>query len=210
MVNDNPEALEDNVPILPEGVPVNMPELPPQRSISTASQFKAISDPIRTKILGIVQVQPATAKQIADRLGATPGAIGHHIHVLEEAGLVQVVARRLVHGIVSSYYTRTARIFAYNLPPDVTGNQPVALDIITKARDELTEAATAKSGYVGGVSFPHVRVSPERAKHYEERLEALLNELLAEPADPNGAVYGVFLAIFKAPAYVQGQQPEKE
>ena len=65
--------------VLPENVPLSMPELPLTRVINTLQQFKAINDPIRSRILGIIQNQPATAKQIADRLGATPGAIGHHL-----------------------------------------------------------------------------------------------------------------------------------
>src|SRR5947207_9096686 len=130
------QPTDELIEILPEDVPVSMPELPSRLVINTVQQFKAISDPIRSRILGIIQNQPATAKQIADRLGASPGAIGHHLHVLEAAGLAQVVARRLTRGIVANYYTRTARIFTYDLPPDVIGD--VALDIITRARDELT------------------------------------------------------------------------
>ncbi|MCL5999762.1 MAG: hypothetical protein M1546_27420, partial [Chloroflexi bacterium] len=55
-------------PVLPEGVPVDMPNLPPKRIINTLQQFKAISDPLRSKILGVIQNQPATAKQLATRL----------------------------------------------------------------------------------------------------------------------------------------------
>src|SRR5437879_1347381 len=72
---------------LPEGVPVVMPELPLRLDITTEQQLKAFGDPVRTRILGIIQNQPATAKQIADRLGYSPGAVGHHLQVLEEAGL---------------------------------------------------------------------------------------------------------------------------
>ena len=79
----------DVIPVLPEHVPVTMPELPTQLVVNTGQQFKAISDPIRSRILGIIQNQPATAKQIADRLGASPGAIGHHLHVLGYGGLVR-------------------------------------------------------------------------------------------------------------------------
>src|SRR6266581_275959 len=110
------------IPVLPEDVPVTMPELPAKLVINTVQQFKAISDSLRSRILGIIQNQPATAKQIADRLGASPGAIGHHLHVLEAAGLAQVIARRIMRGIVANYYTRTARIFTYELPPEVAGN----------------------------------------------------------------------------------------
>ncbi|HXZ06172.1 MAG TPA: winged helix-turn-helix domain-containing protein, partial [Ktedonobacteraceae bacterium] len=83
----------DSIPVLPENIPVAMPDLPVYVVISTVQQLKAISDPVRSRILGIIQNQPATAKQIADSLQASPGAIGHHMHVLEAAGLAHVVAR---------------------------------------------------------------------------------------------------------------------
>src|SRR5436189_5066647 len=132
----------DVIPVLPENVPVTMPELPTQLIVNTGQQFKAISDPIRSRILGIIQNQPATAKQIADSLKASPGAIGHHVHVLEAAGLAQVVARRLIRGIVANYYTRTARIFTYDLPRQVTGDTSINIDIIAKAYQALAEAAS--------------------------------------------------------------------
>ncbi len=199
--NDELGAIE----ILPEEVPVSMPELPPRLVINTVQQFKAISDPIRSRILGIIQNQPATAKQIADRLGASPGAIGHHLHVLEAAGLAQVIARRITRGIVANYYTRTARIFTYELPPEVAGNASIGLEIMTQAREELAEAlVTIEEDPLRTDSFPHIRLSPERAGVYFERLEALVNDILHETPDPNGEVYGIFVSMFKAPAYLQG------
>jgi DNA-binding transcriptional ArsR family regulator len=199
--NDDLEA----VPVLPESVPVSMPELPISITINSVQQFKATSDPIRSRILGIIQNQPATAKQIADRLGATPGAIGHHLHVLEAAGLAQVVARRLVRGIVANYYTRTARIFDFDLPREVTGDTSMNLEIMRTALNELAEAEVNidedTSRYDG---FPHIRLSPERARHYSERLQALVNDILNERPDPNGKVYGILVAMFMGPAYLQG------
>ncbi len=195
----------DAIPVLPEDVPVVMPELPTRLYITTAQQLKAFSDPTRSRILGIIQNQPATAKQIADRLGATPGAIGHHLHVLEAAGLAKIVARRLVRGIVANYYTRTARIFNYNLPHDVAGSASLSLGIMTKASDELAEAlATIENDPFQTDGFPHVRLSPERAQVYSERLEALIEDVLHETPDPDGEVYGILVAMFKAPAYMQG------
>jgi DNA-binding transcriptional ArsR family regulator len=193
------------IPVLPENVPVTMPELPVQLVINTGQQFKAISDPIRSRILGIIQNQPATAKQIADRLGASPGAIGHHLHVLEAAGLAQVVARRLVRGIVANYYTRTARIFKYDLPREVTGDTSINLDIMAKAYEELAEAEANKEEDVNQCAgFPHIRLSSERARYYSERLQALVDDILSESADPDGEVYGILVSMFMAPAYMQG------
>lgn len=198
--NDELDAIE----VLPEEVPVTMPELAPRLVINTLQQFKAISDPIRSRILGIIQNQPATAKQIADRLRASPGAIGHHLHVLEAAGLAQVVARRITRGIVANYYTRTARIFSYDLPPEVAGNESIGLEIMTQARDELAEAlVTIEEDPLRTDSFPHIRLSPERARAYYERLEALVDDILNETPDPGGEVYGIFVSMFKAPVYLQ-------
>jgi predicted ArsR family transcriptional regulator len=194
----------DLIPVLPDSVPVTMPDLPLRRTISTELQLKAISDATRSRILGIIQNQPATAKQIADRLAATPGAIGHHLHILEAAGLAQIVARRLTRGIVANYYTRTARIFAFDLPPEIAGHLSVGLDIITTARDELAEALASEVDDPYSINaFPHVRLSPERAKAYYERIEALVEDILREPYDPGGEVYGILTAMFKSPPYLQ-------
>src|SRR5712691_10779569 len=196
---------DDTIPILSGDVPVVMPELPVRVLITAMQQFKALSDPTRSRILGIIQNQPATAKQIADRLGASPGAIGHHLHVLETAGLAQVAARRIMRGIVANYYTRTARIFTYELPPEVAGNTSIGLEIMTQARDELAEAlVTIEEDPLRTESFPHIRLSPERAGAYFERLQALVDDILHETPDPDGEVFGIFVSMFKAPAYLQG------
>lgn len=193
------------VPVLPEDVPVSMPELPISITINSIQQFKAISDPIRSRILGIIQNQPATAKQIADLLGASPGAIGHHLHVLEAAGLAQVVARRMIRGIVANYYTRTARIFDFDLPREVTGDTSMNLEIMRTALNELSEAeVNIDEDTYRYDGFPHIRLSPERARYYYERLKALVDDILNERPDPNGKVYGILVAMFMGPAYLQG------
>ncbi|HEV2583470.1 MAG TPA: helix-turn-helix domain-containing protein, partial [Ktedonobacteraceae bacterium] len=155
----------DTIPVLSDDVPVTMPELPVRFTITSFEQFKAISEPMRSRILGIIQNQPATAKQIAERLGATPGAIGHHLHVLEDAGLAKIMARRLVRGIVANYYTRTARIFNYNLPEEVSGSMDASLEIMNKAHNEMMEAhSTIKDDPYRRDGFPHIRLSQERAQ----------------------------------------------
>lgn len=210
----DPEDL-DRIPTLPAQVPVIMPELPPRLIISTVEQFKAIAEPTRTRILGIIQNQPATAKQIADRLKIAPGAVGHHLQVLEAAGLAQVVAKRLVRGIVAKYYARTARIFAYDIPPEVTGGLSPTMDIATTAVNELAETMAEARAQTGDAerrgihnSFPHARISPERAQEYAARLDAIVEEMIAEPHDPNGEVYGMFVTLFRSPDYLQGATPQ--
>ena len=199
-------------PVLPEGVPVEMPELPPHHAISTMQQFKAISNTTRSKILSIVQHQPATAKQIATRLGATPGAIGHHLKVLEEAGLVQIVARRTMHGIVANYYTRVARIFDFQLVPETWGRQGT-LDIFNTFHEQYIDSKDNQGDRdeeISTMAFPHARLSREKARCYAERLETIMEDLLAEPPSTKGDVYGIFVSLFKSPAYMQSSDKSDE
>jgi len=194
---------DDSLPLLPDDVPVIMPEIPIRLTISTEQQFKAISDMVRSRILGVIQYQPLTAKQIAQRLRATPGAIGHHLHVLEEAGLVRVVARRITRGIVASYYTRSARLFYYDMPPEVRG-AAIRMDFIEKAHAEFLDSTVSyEDNPLRCDAFPHVRLSLERMREYERRFTALVDELIEEKPDPAGEVYGVFFGIFKSPPYMQ-------
>lgn len=206
MAQEFQNEMEESETVLPEDVPVKMPELPLKLVVNTAQQLKAIGEPLRWRILSIIQNQPATAKQIAQRLKVSHGTIGHHLQVLEEAGLARVAARRLVHGIVAKYYTRTARIFLFDVPPEVTGDIEMGLQILTDARAEYAEsrAATQKEDIFPCSAFPHARLSPERVQVYKERLDALIEDFLREAPDPEGQVYGLLVSMFMSPPYMQG------
>jgi DNA-binding transcriptional ArsR family regulator len=193
--------------LLPAHVPVTMPDLPPTLTLSTEAQFKAIGDPVRNRILGIIQQQPATAKQIADRLKATPGAIGHHLKVLEQAGLAMVVARRVTRGIIAKYYTRTARLFKFDIPNEKRAGIHPALDIVNTARDELAQAIAEGQEQTDDwfcmTGFPRVRLSEAKIEKYAKRIEDIMDDLLKEKPDPNGIVVGFGFGFFTQPNYVQ-------
>ena len=191
-----------------ERASVQMPPLPAMLRITTEAQFKAVADPVRARILVLLQHEPLTAKQVADRLGAVPGTISHHVQVLESAGLVQVVATRLIHGIQAKYYARSARIFLFEMPPDVAGIDAVESSFLAEAHAELSEAV-GTVGYEASITggFPHMRLAPERVSYYQQRMDDLLTDLVQEPLDPTGQVYGLVLAFFRAP---ESLQPEPE
>ncbi|MBA3825305.1 MAG: winged helix-turn-helix transcriptional regulator [Ktedonobacterales bacterium] len=181
-----------------------MPILPARMVLSTEQHLRAIADPMRSRILVVLQHETATAKQLAVRLGAVPGTIAHHMQVLEAAGLVQIVARRLVHGIQAKYYARSARIFVFAIPPDVVGVASVEEDFLAKGQQELAEALVAsQEDPTLSAGFPHVRLTASRARYYADRLDALVEELLNEPLDPGGDVYGFVYALFRAPPDLQ-------
>ena len=196
----------DEIPILPGNVPVEMPALPPRLIITLPQQFRAAHDPTRIRILGMILHQPMTAKQIADGLQIPHGTIGHHLQILEETGLAQVVARRSVRNMIAKYYTRTARLFDYNIPPEITGSESVSLDIITQVRDEMAEAIDMvdPTDITPVVGVVHIRLSPEQVALFHTRLTTLLDDFSKESPAENGIVYGLCGAFFVAPQYQQG------
>jgi DNA-binding transcriptional ArsR family regulator len=189
---------------LPDDVPVHMPDLPLSLDVDTPQQMKALADPVRQRIVGIIQNRPATAKQIADRLKIPPGTIGHHLQVLEAAGLAKVVARRVVRGIVAKYYTRTARIYSYKFPRDVTGEVSSGVSFVGSARDELAEAfIEGGPDLPAKTAFPHTRLTPERQEYFMRRVNELVDEFIAEPFHEGALVFGLSVAFFQAPMYLQ-------
>lgn len=184
--------------------PVEMPELPARLVIQSADQYKAIADPTRRRILGILQNEPATAKQLADRLKIAPGTAAHHLQVLEKAGLVKIVALRKVRGIIAKYYTRTARIFANDLPPELSGAKPHGLEVADNLREEFAEAL---ADFGPGVDLydglARARLSRQQAEQFTRRLGALFDEFSTAAPDAEGKVYALGVALFQAPAYLQ-------
>ncbi len=203
------DATYSALDVLPEGVPVAMPPLPAVLRVTTEQQFKALGDSVRGRILQIVHFRPATAKQIATTLGASPGAIGHHLQVLEDAGLVQVVARRLINNLtVAKYYTRTAATFVFDFPRELTGETPTELVLLDQARDELLAALPLiRDGALLDAWFPHRQMSRDRMRVYLERITQLVSDFLAEAHDPDGHVYSLFITTYRSPPYAQPPTP---
>jgi DNA-binding transcriptional ArsR family regulator len=208
---DEPKhSAEEAIPLLPSDVPVTMPDLPPTLLINTPQQYKALGDETRNKIMVIIKQQPATAKQIADRLGIAPGTAGHHLQTLEAAGLAKVAARRLVRGIVAKYYTRTAKLLLFDRPEEHEEQSGYAvhhLDMLAEAQREMQETREThpNEDRVLAVGNPHTRLSKERALEFAKRLHALVDEFATEPPASEGLVYGMSTAMYIAPDYMQVQ-----
>jgi predicted transcriptional regulator len=54
--------------------------------------FKALADPTRLKIAGLLASQPLTVEQLAEMLNLRPSTISHHLSYLSHAGLVSARA----------------------------------------------------------------------------------------------------------------------
>src|SRR5437588_2225101 len=80
-------------------------------ALTRPSQVKAISHPLRTTILSLLHERAATVSELARALERPKSTVAHHVKVLADAGLVQVVRTRRVRAIEERFYGRTARMF---------------------------------------------------------------------------------------------------
>ena len=83
--------------------------------LTTPEQARAIGDPLRTTILGLLHERAATVTEIATALERPKSTVAHHINVLEKASLVRVVRTRRVRAIDARFFGRTARMFYVGL-----------------------------------------------------------------------------------------------
>src|SRR5437763_11092882 len=80
-------------------------------ALTEPSQVRAVGHPLRTTILGLLHERAATVSELALALERPKSTVAHHVKVLVEAGLVQVVRTRRVRAIEERFYGRTARMF---------------------------------------------------------------------------------------------------
>ena len=167
--------------------------------LTTPEQFKAIVGPVRPKILGLLAQRAATTSQIAEALDLSKGTTGHHIKVLESAGLVRVVRTRQVRALTEKYYgrmARTYRISTDDCAPGVSGITVPREVILDPLRQALSEFAPSDDdGDAYQFMIAHAQMRAADAREFALRLEALQNEFSSR-ALSGGKVYGFVAGVY--------------
>jgi DNA-binding transcriptional ArsR family regulator len=71
--------------------------------------IKALSHPIRTRALIILNERVASPSEIAKELGESLGVVAYHMRTLEELGCIELVRREQRRGAVEHYYRALER-----------------------------------------------------------------------------------------------------
>ena len=79
--------------------------------VSDLETMKALSDPRRVEILGLLQ-KPRTIRQVADVLGESSNGMYYHITELEKHGLIEVVKTAMKGHLQEKYYQAVARFYS--------------------------------------------------------------------------------------------------
>jgi DNA-binding transcriptional ArsR family regulator len=161
--------------------------------LTSPSQVKAIGHPLRTTILGLLHERAATVTELATALERPKSTVAHHVQVLAEAGLLQVVRTRRVRAIEERFYGRTARMFYVAVERDPQGEEmPRDFNDFEVAAQESAQAFL--DGKLWGF-IRHARITEAQASDFWERMAELVAEFDRLPRSGDTA-YGFAVGVY--------------
>ena len=70
---------------------------------------KALSHPLRVRILALLQERTASPRELAQWLGASLGTVAYHVRTLHDVGLIELVDTTQVRGAIAHHYRAIER-----------------------------------------------------------------------------------------------------
>ncbi len=161
-------------------------------NVDRPEQFKALFEETRLKIVDLLLERAATIKELSVTLDKPKGTIGHHVGVLEEAGLIRVVRTKMVRAIEAKYYGRVARTYWLTDKDDIGfGLSP----------DHFLQSAAVEFAHVDDPSvgtlstLRYARIPDDRADEWVARLIDLVHEFTEEERGGE-TTYGLLIALY--------------
>ena len=161
--------------------------------LTTAEQVRAISDPLRTTILGLLHERAATVTELAGAVKRPKSTVAHHVNVLAAAGLLRVVRTRRVRAIDERYYGRTARMFYVGL-----GRRADGVPLPPDFNDFEVAAKESVAAYDAGqlrAFIRHARIADEQAAEFWDRIEQVIHDFDQLPRSGDTA-YGFAVGLY--------------
>jgi len=162
--------------------------------VAETEQLRALADDLRIKIVASLRERAASTSELARELGLPKGTVGHHVKVLERAGLVRVVRTRRVRALTEKYYGRVARLFVIKSTDALPeGGSAIAAATLRQAAEEIAPAREEPLY----LSLLHVRLTEADARRFERRLKKLADDFRArETTDARS--YALLTGLYRA------------
>src|SRR5438874_5933303 len=168
-------------------------DLADRLALTTPSQVKAISHPLRTTILSLLHERAATVAELAAAVERPKSTVAHHVKVLTEAGLVRVGRTRRVRAIEERFYGRTARMFYVSVERSAEGDElPRDFNDFEVAAAE--SAAAFRDGKLWGF-IRHARISEAQASEFWKRMAELVTDFDQLPRSGD-TMYGFAVGVY--------------
>jgi predicted ArsR family transcriptional regulator len=173
--------------------PVPDYELADRIGLTEPTQVKAIGHPLRTTILSLLHERAATVTELAAAVERPKSTVAHHVKVLTEAGLLQVVRTRRVRAIEERFYGRTARMYYVAIERSPDGD-----DMPRDFNDFEVAAQESVAAYQAGKLWGfvrHARISEQQASDFWARMAELVAEFDQLPRSGD-TMYGFAVGVY--------------
>jgi DNA-binding transcriptional ArsR family regulator len=163
----------------------------PERRTATEEEARALSSPLRLRILRLCLDTALTNKQIAEALDKDPASVLYHVRRLVRSGFLAAEdARRGARGAREVPYRATGKSWA--------------LDVVDTALDRLRanallEAFLEDARRVGPANVESsrlgLRLTPDEYEELKQRLADLLNDFAGRSSD--GEPWSLFVGLHR-------------
>jgi len=168
-------------------------ELDQSLALEGPVQYKALFDGTRMQIVDLLMERAATIKELAETIDKPKGTIGHHVSVLEEAGLIRVVRTKMVRAIEAKYYGRVARTYVIGDKAEDIGIDLAPDHFLQSAAIEFARVEDPSVGTLSTLRY--ARIPDERADEWARRLGELAEEFTTEKRGGE-TTFGLLLAMY--------------
>ncbi len=138
--------------------------------VSDPAKLRAMADPFRVQLVQLLRDKARSTQEISEQLGIPKGTVGHHLKVLESAGLIRVVRTRKVRALTEKFYGRTARLFLYQTEDPADG-RAISAVTLRQAANEVDLAPL-----VAGFGLVRARLTQPEIDRFERRVKKLMDD----------------------------------
>lgn len=165
------------------------------------AESRALSSPLRLRMLRLALHEPRTNKELAEALDLHPASALHHVRTLVDTGfLVEQETRRGKRGSRERPYLASGKSFYLE-----TGlTDPRAGDLLLETF--LQDVAALPPGTLDSTRLGF-RLAPADLERVRRRLADLLDEVATMPGDPDGEPWSLFLALHPDTAHDHDVEP---
>lgn len=196
--------------------------------LETVDQLRAISKPVRWRMLVLLIENPMTGSQLARALDIPRNTAHYHLHILKKAALINFEEERLNSGLIEHYYRAIAHIFLSDhfftkeetISDDSKAHkqkqirQSYLLGVTEQVKMDLLQASDADIVNRGNFYYAYaINLTYEQTKLIESELGLVEEHLLEfrkqnESLDPDRLV-SIRYTVLKTPAPFSGGKNKK-
>jgi DNA-binding transcriptional ArsR family regulator len=157
--------------------------------VAEPKQLKAMADPLRSQLIQLLRDRARSTQEISEELGMPKGTVGHHLKVLESAGLIRVVRTRKVRAMTEKFYGRTARLFLYHAE-DPADERAISANTLRQAASEVDQAPC-----VSGFGLVRARLTKKDMDRLDRRAKKLMEDFRAADT-PGGKPWSMTTGVW--------------